>query len=318
MLARASVADINALLKNRSALHDFYVYAIKPGVVPPAGAQAQITTDSVSDFIWRGISCNTNGSSSAQAFASRIEVASRRQVLMSPPVLPFNNGVFCGNGATQGTFSTAIWFKKPYRLPKQTTVSVFFSGPIAQPVEVDLLGYRVPPLATQVQQGDAGAALWTPGFDNDVEPPYGPVWRELTAWCRQLGDLKPIWAPTYWNNQLAGNEEEEQSYQLASDFWAMALLCSYPDLTPPTLQLSRVEQDAAGNQVTYPFSNGAVSAAAIAGRAPQENTAPRFVSPLFLPEPALFRAGSTLTASVQNTSANPVDVQVAWFGGTAE
>lgn len=315
MSSRSLISAPAGLLKNRSALHDFFVYGIKPGIVPPAGTLAQITTDAISDFIWRGVSCNTNGSSSAEYFASRIQVASKRTVLMSPPGLPFNNGVFCGNGSVSGTFSTAVWFRKPFRLPKQTTVSIFFSGPIGAPVEVDLLGYRVPPLATEVSQGDASPEF---SFDNRVEPPYGPIWSELTYWCKQLGSLKPIWTPTYWNNALAGNTEEEQSYQLASNFWAMALMCTYPELTPPTLQLSRVEEDENGNQVTYPFSNGAVLASGITGRVPQENTNPKYVSPLFLPEPVLFRAGSTLTASVQNNNANPIDVQVVWFGGTEE
>ena len=276
---------------------------------------AQITTDAVSDFIWRGVSCNTNGSASAQAFASRISVASKRIVMMSPPGLAFQNGVFCGNGAAAQAWSTAVWFRRPFRLPKQTTVSIFFSGPIATPVEVDLLGYRVPPLATDISQGDA-----TPDFhfNKRVEPVYGSIWDELTYWCKAIGNLRPIWAPTYWNNALAAYQEEEQSYQLAVDFWAMALLCSFPDATPPTLQLSRVEEDENGNQVTYPFSNGAVSAAAIAGRAWQQNVAPAKVSPLFLPEPVLFRSGSTLTASVQNIAGAAIDCQVVWFGGTEE
>lgn len=153
-------------------------------------------------------------------------------------------------------------------------------------------------------------------IDYDVEPVYAPIWKRLRDFSSRL-DLRPIFVPIYWNNQLAGYEEEEQSYQLAVDMWAMALLCHWSQ-APPLLQITRIEEDEQGNQVAYPFSNGPVNAAAITGQGANASFGLTQASPLFLPEPVFFRAGSTLLSSVQNVSANAADLQVVWFGGTEE
>lgn len=158
MSALAQTEEL-ALEPYRSALHDWFVYAIRPGAFPGGGppVSAQVTTDAASDFIWYGLSCFASaGGGGLHTFDVILEIASRRANLITPDNIGVWNANLCGDGnwagVLAGSIPCVVWFD-PVRIPKQTTISAIFNVPVfAAVVELDLLGYRVPVLG-QAQKG---------------------------------------------------------------------------------------------------------------------------------------------------------------------